>query len=106
MRDIIYNILMKTKLLAIITGIAALAGCGQTQEKKTEKENLYETMEVTLSDRTLTTGYSAAISGVQTVEIRPQVSGMITDILIKKSEKDFPNIPTIFTEPISSAILL
>ena len=43
-------------------------------------------MTVSLSDRTLTTGYSAAISGVQTVEIRPQVSGMITDILIEEGE--------------------
>ena len=77
---------MKTKLLAIIFGVAALASCNQTQESTTKKENLYETMEVTLSDRTLTTGYSAAISGVQTVEIRPQVSGMITDILIEEGE--------------------
>ena len=43
-------------------------------------------MEITLGDRTLTTEYSAAISGVQTVEIRPQVSGMITDILIEEGE--------------------
>ena len=77
---------MKTKLLAIVIGVAALASCNQTQESTTKKENLYETMEVTLSDRTLTTGYSAAISGVQTVEIRPQVSGMITDILIEEGE--------------------
>lgn len=77
---------MNKKLLAIIIGVAAMTACNQTQEKTTKKDNLYETMEVTLSDRTLTTGYSAAISGVQTVEIRPQVSGMITDILIEEGE--------------------
>lgn len=77
---------MRTKLLAILIGIAALSACNQTQVKTVTKENLYETMEITLSDRTLTTGYSAAISGVQTVEIRPQVSGMITDILIEEGE--------------------
>ncbi|MBQ2452167.1 MAG: efflux RND transporter periplasmic adaptor subunit, partial [Bacteroidales bacterium] len=49
-------------------------------------DSFYETLTVHLSDRTLTTGYSAAISGVQTVEIRPQVSGMITDILIEEGE--------------------
>jgi membrane fusion protein (multidrug efflux system) len=43
-------------------------------------------VEIQKSDITLTTGYSAAISGVQTVEIRPQVSGMITDILIEEGE--------------------
>ena len=78
--------LMKRKILAFTIGAAALAACNQTQEKSTQKENYYETMEVTRSDRTLTTGYSAAISGVQTVEIRPQISGMITDILIEEGE--------------------
>ena len=78
--------LMKRKILAFIIGATALAACHQTQEKSTQKENYYETMEVTRSDRTLTTGYSAAISGVQTVEIRPQISGMITDILIEEGE--------------------
>ena len=78
--------LMKRKILTLIIGAAALAACHQTQVKSTQKENYYETMEVTRSDRTLTTGYSAAISGVQTVEIRPQISGMITDILIEEGE--------------------
>ena len=78
--------LMKRKILALIIGATALAACHQTQVKSTQKENYYETMEVTRSDRTLTTGYSAAISGVQTVEIRPQISGMITGILIEEGE--------------------
>ena len=77
---------MKNKYITAIICAAALVSCGQTQEKTTQKENYYETMTVSLSDRTLTTGYSAAISGVQTVEIRPQVSGMITDILIEEGE--------------------
>ena len=78
---------MKNKVLAIIFSAIVLASCNQNKtQTATQKENYYETMEVTLSDRTLTTGYSAAISGVQTVEIRPQVSGMITDILIEEGE--------------------
>ena len=78
---------MKNKVLAIVFSVIALAGCNPKKtQTATQKENYYETMEVTLSDRTLTTGYSAAISGVQTVEIRPQVSGMITDILIEEGE--------------------
>ena len=78
---------MKNKVLAIIFSAIALASCNQPKtQTAAQKENYYETMEVTLSDRTLTTGYSAAISGVQTVEIRPQVSGMITDILIEEGE--------------------
>ena len=77
---------MKNKVFAIISCAIALASCNQPKTQTGVKENYYETMEVSLSDRTLTTGYSAAISGVQTVEIRPQVSGMITDILIEEGE--------------------
>ena len=64
-----------------------LSSC-QNGEKNSSNtgETLYETLEVSLSDRTLTTGYSATISGVQTVEVRPQVSGMIVDILIEEGE--------------------
>ena len=78
--------IMKNKVFALISCAIALASCNQPKTQTAVKENYYETMEVTLSDRTLTTGYSAAISGVQTVEIRPQVSGMITDILIEEGE--------------------
>ena len=39
--------LMKRKILAFIIGAAALAACHQTQEKSTQKENYYETMEAT-----------------------------------------------------------
>lgn len=79
---------MKNTFAAILaTGAIMLASCGQTQDKASgNEEATYETLEITLGDRTLTTEYSAAISGVQTVEIRPQVSGMITDILIEEGE--------------------
>ena len=72
---------------AILTlGILILASCKEGAKTTTKEPNYYETVEITLGTRTLTTGYSAAISGVQTVEIRPQVSGMITDILIEEGE--------------------
>ena len=76
----------RIKFLLLVCALA-LAGCGNTQQNtQSEKDTYYETMTISLGDRTLTTGYSAAISGVQTVEIRPQVSGMITDILIEEGE--------------------
>ena len=76
------------KTAFVLIGICGLlaAACKEGANNAPKEENLYETLSVTLSDRTLTTGYSAAISGVQTVEIRPQVSGMITDILIEEGE--------------------
>lgn len=42
----------------------------------------YRTIEVTLGNKTLSSQYSAAIKGKQAVEIRPQVSGVITEICI------------------------
>jgi len=78
---------MKQSTLILITLCTLLlAACQEGTNNAPKQETLYETLEITLSDRTLTTGYSAAISGVQTVEIRPQVSGMITDILIEEGE--------------------
>lgn len=66
---------MKKTTSAFFAACVLLAvSCGQTQQKSTQNDNVtYETLEVTLSDRILTTSYPAAINGVQTVEIRPQV---------------------------------
>ena len=69
----------------IIAGLAAIS-CNQSSNNSEKGEATYKTLEVSLSNITLSTGYSAAINGVQTVEIRPQVSGMITDILIEEGE--------------------
>ena len=63
---------------------ALMAGCAQTQQTQTKKT--YKIMTVTSGDRELKTGYSATINGCQTVEIRPQVSGMITDIRIEEGD--------------------
>jgi len=85
--NVMIKAMMKQTTIAILT-ICSLLICACREGAKTapKEDSLYETLEVTLGDRTLTTGYSAAISGVQTVEIRPQVSGMITDILIEEGE--------------------
>ena len=71
--------------LIIISSLLLTVSCGQQTQKK-EAETYYPVIEVELSDRTLQTEYSATISGVQTVEIRPQISGMITDILIEEGQ--------------------
>ena len=70
-----------TLLLAVM-----MVSCKEGKKASAQKESYYETMSVTRGERTLTTGYSAAISGVQTVEIRPQISGMITEVLIEEGE--------------------
>ena len=78
---------MKRTAIAILLLCGLLlTSCKEGAKTAPKGETFYETLEITLGDRTLSTGYSAAISGVQTVEIRPQVSGMITDILIEEGE--------------------
>ena len=76
----------KQVIMIFAAGLVMLSACNQSTKTAPKGETYYETLEVSLCDRTLSTGYSAAISGVQTVEIRPQVSGMITDILIEEGE--------------------
>ena len=76
---------MKKTGIIIITSLLLAVSCGQNNQKETA-ETYYQTHQVQLSDRTLQTEYSAAICGVQTVEIRPQISGMITDILIEEGQ--------------------
>ena len=79
---------MIRKTTSAILALCAIVmtGCKERTTTSSKEDTYYETLEVSLSDRTLSTGYSAAISGVQTVEIRPQVSGMITEILIEEGE--------------------
>ena len=43
-------------------------------------------MKVERSDRSLSTNYAATVTGCQTVEIRPQVSGILTEICIKEGD--------------------
>ena len=74
------------KIGIILTLCVLLISSCKEAVRKEAKETYYPTLEVQLSDRTLQTQYTATISGVQTVEIRPQVSGMITDILIEEGQ--------------------
>ena len=73
--------------ICILSAVTMLvSSCNNGTSTASKSDGYYETLTVSLSDRTLSTEYSAAISGVQTVEIRPQVSGMITEILIEEGE--------------------
>ena len=75
----------KVSLFALLCA-ALLVSCKEEKKAAAPKESYYEVMSVTRADRTLTTGYAATINGMQTVEIRPQVSGMITEVLIEEGE--------------------
>lgn len=74
------------RLIVILASLVLFASCKEAPKQQTSRERIYKTMTVQAADRTLTTAYAATISGCQTVEIRPQVSGMITDILINEGD--------------------
>lgn len=71
----------------LLTAVLCALLCASCAEKKaSEARKTYKTYTVVSADRTLKTGYTATIHGCQTVEIRPQVSGMITDIFINEGD--------------------
>ncbi len=74
------------RVVLIAMSLVLLVACKEGPKQAASRERIYKTMTVEAADRTLTSGYAATISGCQTVEIRPQVSGMITDILINEGD--------------------
>ena len=68
----------------MLCSLPLLAACGgQKQEMPGEK---YKTLTVTTTDQTLQSTYPATLRGRQAVEIRPQVSGTITQICINEGD--------------------
>ena len=74
------------KLLFI--GIAGLSmtSCQEEVAPQKRAETIYKTLTVEKSNQVLRSGFAATINGCQTVEVRPQVSGMITDIRINEGD--------------------
>ena len=69
----------------LIFGLILLMSCDRQQQQH-QMGAQYKTLTVELSDRTLETGYTAKLRGRQYVEVRPQVSGIITDIRINEGD--------------------
>lgn len=71
--------------MSMICGTFCCVVLGSCKESTVSQTNTtYKTMKIALSDKTLNSNYSATISGKQDVEIRPQVSGLITEVCIKE----------------------
>lgn len=68
----------------LITGacISLLAACGQ-HTPQPAAEGAYPLMTLQPQDRRLSVKYSAVVEGKQDVEVRPQVSGMITQVCVE-----------------------
>lgn len=77
---------MRISILSLALATLLLsAGC---KEQRTEQNQAktYPLLKVELSDRLLDSSFPATLRGRQTVEIRPQVSGMITEIRINEGD--------------------
>lgn len=76
---------MYRKTLLIILAGLAITSCKQETPK--EEKSSYKTMTLKEESRTLSQEYTARLEGQQVVEIRPQVSGLITQIRINEGQK-------------------
>ena len=76
---------MKKNVLTILLIGSTTYACTRTPVK--EETVPYKTLTVTPTDRTLKSEYTATLAGQQVVEVRPQVSGLITRICIGEGEK-------------------
>ncbi len=57
------------------------------QQSPSETGSGYKTMEIATSSKTFSTSYSASIKGKQDVEIRPRISGLITEIKVVEGQR-------------------
>lgn len=76
---------MKEKMFRslILTCILVLVTSCKEQKSQTAVSD-YKTQKVTLSDRTVYSTFSATIQGKQDVGVYPQISGLITAVLVKE----------------------
>lgn len=74
---------MKTRLYFLLS-LMLLCSCSNKEQVVSEEK--YKTMTVAMGDHTLQTAYSATLRGQQAVEVRPQVSGIITNICIDEGD--------------------
>ena len=79
-----WDIMYHKTLLIVLAGLSIASCKSRTVEEETSD---YTTLTVKLENRTLMQGYSARLDGQQVVEVRPQVSGLITRICIDEGQK-------------------
>lgn len=79
-----WDIMYHKTLLIVLAGLSIASCKSRTVEEETSD---YKTLTVKLENRSLMQGYSARLDGQQVVEVRPQVSGLITRICIDEGQK-------------------
>lgn len=74
----------KTSIYLMLCGLPLFISCGNDKQEMPGEQ--YKTLTVTTSTQTLQSVYPATLRGRQSVEVRPQVSGIITDIRINEGD--------------------
>ena len=77
---------MKKKLFLAATITTVLASCGGGGGMPNFGDNEYPVQEVTTSAAAMQTTYPAVINGIQDVEIRPKVTGFLTQINVTEGQ--------------------
>ena len=75
---------IKLHLCLLAASGIALAMTGCKEKKEDGKTRSYDVLVLEQTSRELSTTYSATIRGKQDIDIRPKVSGYITDIFVKE----------------------
>ncbi len=75
---------MKYVIIPILSALVLLASCKSQSKEQTGAK--YKTLRVEFSNQTLKRDYTAKLQGRQYVEIRPQVSGIITNICLNEGD--------------------
>ena len=83
--DNMERIQLKKGMLAVLLVGLALCSCRQTRQL--HEQAYCRTMTIKLEDCTLKSEYTARLHGRQVVEVRPQVSGLITRICIDEGQE-------------------
>lgn len=76
---------MEKKIIVTLFTAIALYACHEAPNK--QESATYKTLTVKEENRTLKSEYTARLQGQQVVEIRPQISGLITKICIDEGQK-------------------
>ena len=77
---------MKITIFPALLTILMLSGACNEQGTVQTESKTYPRLKVEYSDRLINSSFPATLRGRQTVEIRPQVSGMITEIRINEGD--------------------
>lgn len=75
---------IKTSIMLVVCSMSLFCACDDKKQATHGEE--YKTLTVTRRDFMLQSAYTATLQGRQAVEVRPQVSGTITDIRINEGD--------------------